>query len=290
MDPGFQHDQTLSFAPKRHAVLFQSSATGTTTGMIMMGDYYRMNSNTAGMMVSSGMVNSGSSGYAKVGSSCASGVSDSVPGLKHDAGLAVEWSVEEQYKLYEGISIYADEPNIMKYIKIAATLRDKTVRDVALRCRWMMSKRRKQHELKLGRKLKDKKDKLVELSSKPIISSHSSMNVAPFSVTMNNRIQSGGIPLEALTVSTRHLLERNSQVLGQISANISALKLQDNVNLFSHAKNNITAILNDMRYIPGPPLPVSLNTDLVNSILRTTSQSMAFGSSSIMHLKQEPDY
>lgn len=33
---------------------------------------------------------------------------------------------------------YADEPSIMRYIKIAATLRDKTVRDVALRCRWMM--------------------------------------------------------------------------------------------------------------------------------------------------------
>lgn len=32
---------------------------------------------------------------------------------------------------------YADEPSIMKYIKIAATLPDKTVRDVALRCRWM---------------------------------------------------------------------------------------------------------------------------------------------------------
>lgn len=25
----------------------------------------------------------------------------------------------------------------MRYVKIAATLRDKTVRDVALRCRWM---------------------------------------------------------------------------------------------------------------------------------------------------------
>lgn len=32
---------------------------------------------------------------------------------------------------------FADEPSIMRYIKIAATLRDKTVRDVALRCRWM---------------------------------------------------------------------------------------------------------------------------------------------------------
>ncbi|XP_076950576.1 uncharacterized protein LOC143623599 [Bidens hawaiensis] len=116
------------------------------------------------------------------------------------------------------------------------------------------------------------------------------MSVAPFSVTTNNRIQSRGIPLEALSTSPRCLLEQNRQVLGQISANISALKLHDNVKLFSHVKNNITAILNDMRYIPGPPLPISLNTDLINTILPTTSQTMTFGSSSRMHLKQEPEY
>ena len=32
---------------------------------------------------------------------------------------------------------YANEPSIMKYIKIAAALPDKTVRDVAMRCRWL---------------------------------------------------------------------------------------------------------------------------------------------------------
>ncbi|KAI3728481.1 hypothetical protein L6452_17118 [Arctium lappa] len=290
MDTGFHHEQTLSSSLNRHAISFQSSAMDSTTEMIMMGDYYRMNS-TAGLMFSgnSGMVNS-SSGYAQVGNSCASLPSDMVPGLKHDAGLAVEWSVEEQYKLEEGISKYADEPSIMRYIKIAATLRDKTVRDVALRCRWMTRKRRKQDELKLGKKLKDKKDMLVESSSKPSISSLSTLNVAPFSVTMNNWFQSGGIPFEALSGSIRHLLEQNNQVLGQILANISSLKLQDNVDLFSHTKNNITAILNDMRYMPGPPLPVSLNEDLANRILATKSQTMTFGSSSRLHLKQEPDY
>ncbi|KAK9052645.1 hypothetical protein SSX86_029275 [Deinandra increscens subsp. villosa] len=258
MDSGFRHDQASSFGPKRHAISFQSSALG----------------------------------YGQIGISCGSGVSDSVPGLKHDAGLAVEWSGKEQNKLEQGISIYANEPNIMKYIKIAATLHDKTVRDVALRYAYQndiwQSKRRKQEELKLRRKLKDKKDKLVELSSKSVISSSLTTNVAPFSVTTNNRIQSGGIPLEALSISTRHLLEQNSQVLGQIDANISALKLHNNVNLFSHAKNNITAILNDMRSIPGPPLPVTLNTDLVNTLLPATRQAMTFGSSSRMHLKQEP--
>jgi len=35
------------------------------------------------------------------------------------------------------ISRYAGEHGIMKYIKIAAMLDRKTVRDVALRCRWL---------------------------------------------------------------------------------------------------------------------------------------------------------
>ncbi|KAK1408747.1 hypothetical protein QVD17_40772 [Tagetes erecta] len=305
MDSGFYYDQTLSYVPNRHAISFQSSAIDSTSEMIMMRDYYRMNngtgnsnsnsnsnSNTSGMMFSGnyGMV-SGSSGYAHLGNACVSVHSDSGPGLKHDAGLAVEWSVEEQDKLEEGISKYADEPSIMKCVKIAATLRDKTVRDVALRCRWLSSKRRKHDEQKLWKKLKDKKDKVLEFSSKPNISSKSTLNVAPFSVTMNNRFQSGSVPFDALSVPIRRLLEQNNQVLGQISANISALKLQDNINLFSHAKNNITTILKDMRYLPGPPLPVSLNTDLVNNTMLTSTLTTTFGSQNRMRLKQEvPHY
>ncbi|XP_071693550.1 uncharacterized protein [Rutidosis leptorrhynchoides] len=274
MDSGFHHDQTLSYGPNRHAISFQSSATDSTSEMIMMGDYYSINNNNnnnTSWMMFSGMGNS-SSGYAQFGNSCASVLSDAGPRLKHDAGLAVEWSSEEQYKLEEGLSIYADQPSIMRYIKIASTLRDKTVRDVALRCRWMT-------------------DKLLETLSKPSLSSISTSNVAPFSVTMNNnRIHSGVSPFDALSVSTRRLLEQNNRVFGQISANISALKLQDNVDLFNHARNNITSILNDMRYMPGPPLPVSLNESLANTIFPATSQNMTFGSSSRMHLKQEPDY
>ncbi|URE40602.1 hypothetical protein MUK42_18128 [Musa troglodytarum] len=60
-----------------------------------------------------------------------------VPGLKHIAAFAVDWSCEELEVLKRGLVIYASEPNIMKYIKIAARLPEKTVRDVAKRCRWM---------------------------------------------------------------------------------------------------------------------------------------------------------
>lgn len=290
MDTGFHHDQMLGSAINRHAISFQSSAMDSTSEMIMMGNYYGGINSTAGMMFprNSSMVNN--SGISQAGNSCGSLLVDSVPGLKHDAGFAVEWSVDEQYKLEEGLVKYADEPSIMRYIKIAAALHDKTVRDVALRCRWMTRKRRKQEDLNLGKKVKDKKDKLVESSSKPSISSASPSNLAAYSLSMNHRPQSDGMSGEALSGRTRHLLEQNNQVLDRIEANISALKLQDNIDLFCHMRNNITAILNDMRYLPGPPLPESINEELANSILPSTSQTMMFGSPSGVHMKQEPGY
>ncbi|KAK9051262.1 hypothetical protein SSX86_027889 [Deinandra increscens subsp. villosa] len=280
MDTGFHYDRAF-----RHSISFQSSATDSTS---VMGDYYQMNSAAAATTSTRYLGNSVMA--TQSGNSCGSVLGDSVPRLKHDAGLSVEWSVEEQHKLDEGLSKFADEPSIMRYIKIAATLRDKTVRDVALRCRWMAKKRRKKDEPHMGKKLKDKMDNLAESPSKQSISPVPTFDLAPFSVTMNNQIQIDSITFEALSGSIRHLLEQNNQVLGQISANISLMKLQDNIDLFSHMKNNITAILNDMRYMPGPPFPVSLNEDFAHSILPTTNQRMMFEGSSGMYMKQEPEF
>ncbi|KAI7995926.1 hypothetical protein LOK49_LG11G00134, partial [Camellia lanceoleosa] len=103
----------------------------------------------------------------QAGSSSGSFLLDSVPGLKHDADMAAEWSVGEQQRLEEGLDKYAAEPSIMKYIKIAAMLNDKDVRAVALRCRWMT-------------------DKLVASSSKINISSASLLNMAPYSLIPNH--------------------------------------------------------------------------------------------------------
>ncbi|CAN0858010.1 hypothetical protein LINGRAHAP2_LOCUS7037 [Linum grandiflorum] len=61
---------------------------------------------------------------------------------------------------------YASESNIIRYAKIAMQLQSKTVRDVALRCRWMtkkeFSKRRKEDNL--SRKSKDKKVLFTSIS------------------------------------------------------------------------------------------------------------------------------
>ncbi|KAK2993965.1 hypothetical protein RJ640_000563, partial [Escallonia rubra] len=265
--------QSLGCAPlnRYHSKPFLPSGFGGSTAeMILMGNCYSA--------VGSTVFPNGNNlaGISMAQASSSSLLVDTVPGLKHDAGLAVEWSIEEQYKLEEGLVKYADEPSIMRYIKIAAMLHDKTVRDVALRCRWMTRKRRKQEDNSLGKKVKDRKDKLGESSSKMIISSAPPLNVA-YPLMMHHLDQRHHVPYEALSGNTRHLLEQNNQVLGQISANLSMLKLQDNIDLLCRMRNNITSILDDMRDMPGmmsrmPPLPLCINEELANSILPGTSQ------------------
>ncbi|KAG6396831.1 hypothetical protein SASPL_142988 [Salvia splendens] len=224
-------------------------------------------------------------------------VLDSFPGLKHDGGFAVEWSVGEQYKLEEGLAKYASEHNITKYVKIAASLRDKTVRDVALRCRWMMRKRRKQEHPCLGKKIRDRKtvcvecfvvsvvikvddvalisEKMVEPALKTNMSSASSVNVAPYTSTANQ--QCGYMISGVLSGTARHLLEENSLSFEQISVNLSTQKLQQNIDLFFHVRNNIITVLDSMTKMPGimsqmPPLPVFLNEELTSSIFLPSSQ------------------
>nr|GMD61507.1 fruit SANT/MYB Binding protein1 isoform X1 [Ipomoea batatas] len=176
---GFHQQQAWSFQ------------SGVSSEMIPIGNFYGHlgvnvnvnNSNSASGLSGGGggvlfsgnpniITNSNNNpGISQAGTSSPSFLIDTVPGLKHDTGLAVEWSVEEQYKLEEGLIKFSSEPSIMKYIKIAATLREKTVRDVALRCRWMT-------------------DKAAESSLKNSTTSASPLNLAAYSLAVNHRDRS----------------------------------------------------------------------------------------------------
>lgn len=293
---------------RRNAISFQSGAVNSSSEVMMM--MIPCASSTAGtatnlhmnMMFPGNSSLIGNSSLASApgfvqaaANSSFTSLSISIPGLKHDAGLAVEWTVEEQYKLEQGLLNYADEPNIMKYIRIASALQDKTVRDVAMRCRWMTRKRRKAEEHYLGKKVNNRKDKLVELNSKTSIPSVMQQNNTAYPVTMQHMGRNVPISFEVLGISgtTRHLLEQNALAFSQIRANLSTFKLQDNIELFCRTRNNISAILNDMRCTPGimsqmPPLPESINEDLANSILPNTSQSTMLSSPIGIQMKQEP--
>ncbi|XP_042057365.1 uncharacterized protein LOC121801945 isoform X2 [Salvia splendens] len=273
------------FNPGGFHHLYKSGGGGTSSGssgehdLIPVPNYYGGSLNLGGMQYFSSAAGPSSSSSSPL-------LLDSVPGLKHDTGLAVEWSVEEQYKLEEGLAKYAHEPYILQYIKIAASLQDKTVRDVALRCRWMMRKRRKQQDLSFGKKMKEGKNKLMEASLKNKVSSAPPLNLPAYSLPSNHHNQ-------ILSYGVGHLLEENNHAFGQISTNLSTLKLQENINLFFRTRNNLTTVLNDIKNMPGimsqmPPLPVLVNEELVCSIFPHSSQHMTFGASSSIPLKQEP--
>lgn len=103
-NPGFHQQQTVLYKPSG-SVSNSSSGSGGYE-LISMANYYNspggsMNLSAAGdgLQIFSPMAVQNNS----VGPS-SSLLLDSVPGLKHDTGLAVEWSVDEQYKLEEGLA------------------------------------------------------------------------------------------------------------------------------------------------------------------------------------------
>nr|AGL11918.1 DIV and RAD interacting factor 1 [Antirrhinum majus] len=200
------------------------------------------------------------------------------PALRHNPGLSLDWTSDEQSKLEELLSQYASEPNIVRYAKIAQALKDKTVRDVALRCRWMNKKengKRRKDDHNSSKKNKDKKEKVTDSLPKSSQVANCS-NGPPYVQSMMSMDSDDGISYKAIGGATGQLLEQNAQALDQISANFAAFKIHENINLFCQARASILSILNDFNDLPEimkqmPPLPVKLNEELASSILPQTS-------------------
>ncbi|KAL6576970.1 hypothetical protein OROMI_011246 [Orobanche minor] len=223
-----------------------------------------------------GNKNSGkSNGGRKENANGASGVSameNSMVGptqaaLRHNPGLSLDWTPEEQSMLEDLLakSGYASESTVVRYAIIAQALRDKTVRDVALRCRWMSKKEngKRRKDENNSRKNKDKKEKVTD--SLPKSSQVANCSGDPLYVqSMMSMDSDDGISFKAIGGAVGQLLELNAQALDQISANFSACKIHENINLFCQARNSsdMPEIMKQM-----PPLPVKLNDELANSIL-----------------------
>uniref|UniRef100_A0A1J3JDH0 Uncharacterized protein n=1 Tax=Noccaea caerulescens TaxID=107243 RepID=A0A1J3JDH0_NOCCA len=252
--------------------------------MIPMDNYCVPSTSTTGLVFSANSNMSASSGFHLTVNS-----PSSVTGIKHEAALAVDWSVEEQYILEKGLAKFKDEPQVTKYVKIASTLPEKSVRDVAMRCKWMTQKRRKGEEHSAGTKVGYRK--VVDLP--PKLNMFSTVPQQNATYAMNQMCQSPRMPFEGLSDAVMELLRQNAQAFSQISSNLSARKPQDNISLFYLARNNISTILNDMKEMPGiisrmPPLPVSMNIDLASRLMTSTTQPRTYMIPSSMYLKQEP--
>ncbi|KAI7980584.1 hypothetical protein LOK49_Contig132G00008 [Camellia lanceoleosa] len=199
--------------------------------------------------------------------------------LRHNPGLAVEWTSDEQSLLEDLLTKFGSERNIVRYAKIAMQLKDKTVRDVALRCRWLSKKengKRRKDDHNSSRKSKDKKEKVTDSMAKSVSHAVNRSNGPPYAQPVISVDSDDGISYKVIGGVTGQLLEQNAQALDQISANFTAFTIHENINLFCQARNNILTILNDlndmteiMKQMPLPP--VNLNKDLANSILGWSS-------------------
>ncbi|VAI88791.1 unnamed protein product [Triticum turgidum subsp. durum] len=196
------------------------------------------------------------------------------PKYKFVTGSPSDWTPYELSIFQEGLTRYAREPTIMKYIKIAAMLPTKTIRDVALRCRWTAgkeSRRRKPDEFYAGKRIRDLKEKMVVSTSLANFQMAPPNNLVPFSMSMHHPGQNSLATNE--DNATQHLLEENNQLLNQISANIETFKLGENMDLFLRTNNNIQTILKRMSETPGVmgqmrPLPEPVNEGQLNSLLQ----------------------
>ncbi|KAJ6793055.1 Uncharacterized protein M6B38_112550 [Iris pallida] len=210
-----------------------------------------------------------------VAAAAAGSCSSTAQALKHNPGLSTEWSSEEQAILEEGISKYSSESILVRYAKVAQQLNGKTVRDVALRCRWMSKKesgKRRKDDHNLSRKNKDKKERVTDPSAKPSAQSGVRPIGPLYPLSALPTETDDEISYQEIGGSTGRILETNSQIFNQVTSNLAKLQIQENISLFCQARDNIISILNDMSDSPGvmkqmPPLPVKINEELANSIL-----------------------
>lgn len=205
--------------------------------------------------------------------------------LLHFPILSQTWTAEELRILEEGLTKYPPErpTSLMRYVKIAATLAEKTARDVALRSKWMTKKENVKRKREDPVPLKKGKDKKFSQSRPESVSKVSPgppppppplkpTGPTPFTPPAPAVESEDGIANDAIGGTTGELLETNAQILNQIKANLVIHKVQENSELFMVLRDNIMSILNGMTNMPGimsqmPPLPVKLNLELANQIL-----------------------
>ncbi|XP_044967214.1 uncharacterized protein LOC123427272 isoform X2 [Hordeum vulgare subsp. vulgare] len=229
-----------------------------------------------------------------VSTSSSNMVADSAQNLKYGGPLAETWSRLELEVLKDCLDRYVNEHGIMKYIKIAASLPTKTVRDVAMRCQWMGTKqstRRRRSAEHHSRKMKDRKDKMVGPSSwgtpHPVQSDTGVSPFVPHHAIQNSQYVSGASEIDRIV---QLVLEENNQLLALIDTNIQTFQAHNNPVLFSRVKRNIDSLLQTISQMSGkmsemPPLGVAVNENLASYLLPDLTMAQVLGKS---HLKEEP--
>lgn len=184
-----------------------------------------------------------------------------------------EWAPHEQAALDQAaVKFPADRYQAFeRYVRIAATLPRKGVRDVALRLRWLnQARKRKVSEEGPNKRLRrDRCHSIFATQQKPA----NMMQQWPQpQLPMPQLDDHGAQTVGAVGGLVAQLLEQNLHILYQYKQNMHQFKVQENTELLVRFRDNILAVLNQMSSMDGvmsqmPQLPVRMNVELANNFL-----------------------
>ena len=181
-----------------------------------------------------------------------------------DWGVSLEWTDEEQKSLELLMNRYTPErmDPVQRYVRIAAALPRKSVRDVALRVRWTTQQRMK-------RRAGDAMKGGIGVSqNNPMMS----MNPCLGTVTPPTLPLQGQDGRQTVDGPIAYLLDANLSILNQFRTNMASFKVHENTQLLVQFRDNILQILHAMDSLGGvmaqlPQLPVRLNIEMANNFL-----------------------
>ncbi|KDO27971.1 hypothetical protein SPRG_07248 [Saprolegnia parasitica CBS 223.65] len=152
------------------------------------------------------------------------------------------WSAHELHLLHKGLTQYtADEhDNVTRYIKIAATIPGKCIRDVAVKVRSMQVSQ----------------EKMAEPPSKRPKMEHADVHAV---VSCEDQI--------------KHSLQTNVSVINTMRANLATGDLDDNVQLMAQFRDSCHSIFKKLHTVCSavPPLQIKIDTSLIPLHMRSPS-------------------
>ncbi|KAH7670881.1 SANT/Myb domain-containing protein [Dioscorea alata] len=178
-------------------------------------------------------------------------------GLQQLPQQVTVWTPDEHRIFTEGLQKYCTDPIVEKYAKIAAALPGKTIRDVALRLKWLMARKERRKRIRDGCHNSvinnNKKERIIYPSN-------------------SHALQMPHMPSDDNGDIRRSLFDLNKDIFKKVSENSQA---SENIELLYHALNNLIEVLRinviSDKENKMPPLPVNLNAQLVHFILQCSN-------------------
>jgi len=188
--------------------------------------------------------------------------------------ISLDWTEEEQKSLETLMTKYTPErmDPVQRYVRMAAALPRKGVRDVALRVRFTMQQRMKRRAADSGA---GKGGSVMASGANPMIPMNPNLGIVTPPV-MPLQGQDGNQTVDG---PIAYLLDANLSILNQFRTNMASFKVHENTQLLVQYRDNILQILHAMDSMGGvmsqlPPLPVKLNVDMANEFLPSRPAGM----------------